>query len=249
MPIIIEPGIRLGAGVTITPHKPEGTVDGSIQFNGTNYISVLAGQAGQITNMENNDFTWECFVYPQTVDSYQTFFDTRTATIGGDSTGFFFGTPGGSANPIVYSNSQLLASSVSLNLNAWNHVALTRVSGTISIWINGTNAGSQAGINAGLSQQRVFIGGSTNSALNFTGYIASARIVNGIAVYTGSFAPSNYCFNRSQDAGQNVSAISAPQTALLLRTISGDSYLNDNSQYSLIVNNTGGVESSTQTPF
>ena len=249
MPIIIEPGIRLGAGVTITPHKPENTVDGSIQFDGTNYISVPAGQSGQITDMENNDFTWECFVYPTTINTYQTFFDTRTATIGGDSTGFFFGTPSESANPIVYSNSQLLSSSIPVNPNAWNHVALTRSNGTITIWINGVVGGSQAGINATLSQQRVFIGGSTNSALNLTGYIASVRIVNGMAVYTGPFNTPNACLNRSQDAGQNISAVADSQTALLLRTTLGGGYLNNSSVYSLAVNNNGNVQSSTLTPF
>jgi len=199
--------------------------------------------------MENNDFTWECFVYPTTTSTYQTFFDTRTATIGGDSTGFFFGTPGGSANPIVYSNSQLLSSSIPVNLNAWNHVALTRAGGTITIWINGVESGSQAGINATLSQQRVFIGGSTNSALNLTGYIANARIVNGVAVYTGAFTPSNDWLSRSQDATQNISAVLEAQTALLFCTPYNGDYLNDSSLYSLTVNNNGGVQSSTQTPF
>jgi hypothetical protein len=133
-----------------------------------------------------------------------------------------------------------LASSIPVNTNAWNHVALTRAGGTINIWINGVDGGSQAGVNATLSQQRVFIGGSTNSALNLTGYIASARMVNGQAVYTGPFTPSSACLTVTQDPGQ---------TALLLYTISGGRYLNDSSPYSLAVNNIGGVQSSTFTPF
>jgi|APCry1669189567_1035234.scaffolds.fasta_scaffold00360_5 hypothetical protein len=249
MPITIGNGITLGPGVTITPFGVVSNTDGSVQLSGNNYLSVPAGQSGQITNMGVNDFTWECFVYPTINTSYQTFIDTRTQPIGGDTTGFFFGTASGSYAPIVYANSLLLTSTRLLTVNAWNHVALTRSSGTLTIWINGVESGSQSGINMNLSQQRVFIGGSTNSALDTTGYISNVRMVNGIAVYTGAFITPTSRLLSSQGGGTNTSAITSAQTALLLDTTYGDGFLVDSSIYALTVNNNNNVTNSTLKPF
>jgi len=250
MPITIGNGITLGSGVTITPFFP-GTVsstEGSIQFTGTNYLSIAAHQQGQITAMGTNDFTWECYVYPTITSSYQTFIDTRTQLIGGDTTGFYFGTSQGSSSPAIYTNSLQLSSSIGLNLHTWNHVALTRSIGTVTLWVNGVSGGSYAD-STNLTQQRVFIGGGTNSALDMTGYISNLRIVNGVAVYTDTFTPPTSRLPASQDTETNISAISSAQTALLLDTSYGSGFLIDSSNYRLTVDNNGNTMNSTLNPF
>jgi hypothetical protein len=250
MPITIGNGITLGSGVTITPFFPGkvSNTEGSVQFAGTNYLSVKAHQQGQITAMGTNDFTWECYVHPIITAGYQTVIDTRTQTIGGDTTGFYFGTNFNTLTLMYYTDNVQLESSIDMNLNTWNHIALTRDSGTLTIWVNGVSGGTYAD-STNLTQQRVFIGGSSNNGLNMTGYISNLRMVNGVAVYTDTFTPLTTRLSASQNAGTNISAISSGQTALLLDTSYGSGYLIDSSNYNLTVDNNGDAINSTLNPF
>jgi hypothetical protein len=156
---------------------------GSAQFSGSNYLSVAGGTG---TAMGTGNFTWECWVYPTSSSDYQTFIDTRTNPVGGDTAGFYFGTDNNTLTPIFYTNELRLASSIDITLNTWNHVALTRLNGTATLWVNGVSGGTVADTTS-LSEQRVYIGGST--ILPFTGYISNLRIVKGRALYINNFTP------------------------------------------------------------
>jgi hypothetical protein len=160
---------------------------GSAQFSGSNYLSVAGGSG---TAMGTGDFTWECWVYPTSSSDYQAFIDTRTNPLaGGDNTGFYFGTNFDTLAPIYYTDGLQLASTETITLNAWNHVALTRNSGTVTLWVNGASGGTQSNA-TDLTEQRVFIGGAgLGAALNLTGNISNLRIVKGQALYTNNFTP------------------------------------------------------------
>ena len=159
---------------------------GSIQFNGGNYLSV-AGGAG--TAMSTDNFTWETYVYPTSSTGYQAFIDTRTNPLGGgDTTGFYFGTNDNTLTPIYYTDSLQLASSINITINSWNHVALTRNGGTVTLWVNGVSGGTKSDT-TNLTEQRVFVGGVAIGGLNLTGSISNLRIVKGTAVYTAPFTP------------------------------------------------------------
>jgi alpha-tubulin suppressor-like RCC1 family protein len=79
---------------------------------------------------------------------------------------------------------------------AWYHIALTRnASNVFNFYINGVQdststtqntlyLGNTANANGSIGRQT-----STNTAY-YTGYMSNIRIVNGVAVYTGSFTPS-----------------------------------------------------------
>jgi hypothetical protein len=156
-------------------------------FNGSSYLSVAGGTG---TAMGTSDFTWECWVYPTASTNYQAFIDTRTNPLGGgDTTGFYFGTNINTLTPMYYTNSLQLASSINITLNAWNHVALTRASGTVTIWVNGSSGGTRTGDTTNLSQQRVLIG-SSGLDLYLNGRLSNLRMVKGTVVYTTSFSPS-----------------------------------------------------------
>lgn len=206
---------------------------GSLQFSGANYLSV-AGSAN--TAMGTGDFTWETFVYPTSSSGYQAFIDSRTNPLGGgDTTGFYFGTNNNTLAPIYYTNSLQLASSVNLTLNAWNHVALVRASGTITLWVNGASGGSKVD-STNLTEQRIFVG-SGGTGLYLTGRISNLRIVKGTAVYTTAFTPT---------VGP-LTAIS--NTVLLLKTTNDANFLVDSSTNNFTVTNTGGVATSSTSPF
>lgn len=77
-------------------------------------------------------------------------------------------------------------------LGTWTHVALVRNSGAIKLYVNGTQAGvtlnnaSQLGFNA-----PAYLGANRPSENNLNGYLDEVRIVNGKAMYTSNFTPSN----------------------------------------------------------
>ena len=210
-----------------------GTPYGSVSFSGSNYLSVAGGTG---TAMGTGDFTWECWVYPTASTSYQAFIDTRTNPLGGgDTTGFYFGTNTGTLTPMYYTNGLQLASSINITLNAWNHVALTRASGTVKLWVNGASGGTRTGNTTNLSQQRVFIG-SSGLDLYLKGRMSNIRIVKGTAVYTTTFTP----------AGP-LTAVSGTQ--LLLNTTNNANFLKDSSTNNFTVTNNGSVATSSLTPF
>jgi hypothetical protein len=224
-------GIKITGGVSIQP-EVVAVSSGSLLFN-SNYLSVAGGTG---TAMGTGDFTWECWVYPTASTSYQAFIDTRTSPLsGGDTTGFYFGTNTGTLTPMYYTNGLQLASSRNITLNAWNHVALTRASGTVTIWVNGSSGGTKSDTTT-LSQQRIFIG-SSGLDLYLKGRISNLRIVKGTAVYTTTFTPST----------SPLTAISGTQ--LLLNTTNDANFLKDSSTNNFTVTNNGSVTSSSLNPF
>jgi hypothetical protein len=205
---------------------------GSAEFSGSNYLSV-AGGAG--TAMGTGDFTWECWVYPTSSSDYQAFIDTRTQPLeGGDNTGFYFGTNFDTLAPIYYTDGLQLASTESMTLNAWNHVALTRNSGTVTLWVNGASGGTQSNA-TDLTEQRVFIGGDgLGAALNLTGNISNLRIVKGQALYTNNFTPPT----------TTLTAVAGTQLLLL----NGTTEFVDGSNNQFTITNEGGVTLSITAP-
>ena len=76
-------------------------------------------------------------------------------------------------------------------MNAWNHIAVTRQSGTLDIWINGISRfNGSVTTNYGTSGWPIRIGGNWSSGYDMDGYISNFRAVKGTAVYTSTFTPS-----------------------------------------------------------
>jgi hypothetical protein len=208
-------------------------VSGSLSFDGSNYLSVAGGLG---TAMGTGNFTWEAWVYPTSSSGYQAFMDTRTDPLGGgDTTGFYFGTNDNTLTPIYYTNGLQLASTIDLTLNAWNHVALVRTSGTVKLWVNGALGGTKVD-STNLTEQRVFIG-SGGMGLYLTGNISNLRIVKGIALYTSAFTVPT----------QALTAIAGTQ--LLVNVTNNIASLKDISTNNFAIANTGGVATSTANPF
>jgi len=113
------------------------------------------------------------------------------------------------------SNSQ----SYTFNLNTWYHVAAVKASGSVQLYVNGAAVGSAVALSAsntyGLPLY-VGQGGYSGYEYYFPGYISNARIVKGVAVYTGNFNPPTAPLTRTQSAGTNIQAITGTQTSLLI---------------------------------
>tara|TARA_B100000131_G_scaffold313310_1_gene348513 strand:- start:1581 stop:4256 length:2676 start_codon:yes stop_codon:yes gene_type:complete len=85
--------------------------------------------------------------------------------------------------PIIYSNADI-------EENQWTHVAFTRSSGTVKVWINGNLDKTATGLNDSidLGHTTALIGNHSNSYY-LDAKLSNFRIVKGTAVYTTSFRP------------------------------------------------------------
>jgi hypothetical protein len=87
----------------------------------------------------------------------------------------------------------VLSSSV-LSANVWQHVAIVRNGSTITIYVNGTSAGSATYTNTIGSARRLTIGTQLGSVRWYKGYLDDIRITNGYARYTANFTPPTAAF-------------------------------------------------------
>jgi hypothetical protein len=161
---------------TFTPFSQTGW---SNYFNGSSYL-----QTPSSTNYAfgTGDFTIEAFFFPTaTTANLRLFeFSDNNDNIGANS---------GSTGTVAYFNGSTNTVSVGtpFTANQWNHVAVVRSSGTVTVYVNGTSALTQASTPNTTSARSVGIAGISNTY--FPGYVSNVRILKGTAQYTATFTP------------------------------------------------------------
>jgi len=109
-----------------------------------------------------------------------------------------------SRNPVWYwyggpsGNQNTAASSGTITLNTWTHLAITISSNTVTHWINGVSSGSASftGINYGAAGRGDAFGDMLNIGMipgqvtsSWDGYIDELRITPGVVRYSSTFTP------------------------------------------------------------
>lgn len=154
-----------------------------IQGGATNYISTLA-TSGLTATGPTGDFTMSAWVYPVSSGTTwgRTLFRWSNWNMYRNTDGAFswgndgFGILGTTNNAIP--------------LNTWTHVCVTRVSGTLRIFINGTlNASTSDSSDMNVSVLESFYVGWTDTAHNWDGYVSGVHVVIGTGQYTANFTP------------------------------------------------------------
>ena len=250
-------GLQIIDGVQfITTPSPSPLSTGSAQFSGSNYLDIASTAA---FGLGTADFTIE-FWWRPTVNQRSDVLDFWSTGLGASITSRFdIGRVTGSSLELYTDspvggggqNVKITGPTISSLLNAWHHIAVTRQSGSIKMWVNGTQAGSSYTarvLDMGSSMQ-LRIMGDHNASGNGSGNLTNVRVVRGVAVYTGAFTPPTAPLTVTQSAGTNISAITAGQTQLLLNTVDGANFLVDSSTNAITVTNNGSVTSSTLNPF
>jgi len=166
----------------------------SVYLNGASYLDVAASTT--FNEFLTGDFTVECWFYytgaaftsgPSLI-SVATTWSTSVAYQLEVRTGGAVYFAAGDSVPIVLTSSggQLVS------INAWNHVAASRVSGVTTLYVNGASAATHAGsVSISKPSQLMRIGAfSSGGGQQWTGYISNARIVKGQGLYTANFTPS-----------------------------------------------------------
>ena len=212
---------------------------GSILFNGSSqYLTLPTSSAFAYGT---GDFTIEFWVYFNSISGYQQLIDTRPTGVSSTVNYLALTSIGGTINYYTADNNPSISGSIVVKAGQWYHIAITKLSGSTKLFINGVQSGSTYSDTttyvSGTNRPIIGVDGNNPTTSFFNGYLSNLRIVKDTAVYTGAFTPPT----------QPLTAISS--TSLLLNTrYSNDAFI-DSSTNALTVTNTAGSLSSPQHPF
>jgi hypothetical protein len=170
-------GMTNTSTVSYTP----GVNSGSMYFDGGgDYLSLPAELA-----LNSNNFTIEGWFYQTAAASGYTVLVAGNA--GSTALSLDYASLGGTGT-IAFQNggTNVYTASGLFKRNSWNHIAVVRNNGYISIYYNGVLSAGPSSNTTTSSILRV----SYNSAgYEINGYVSDLRITNGIALYTANFYP------------------------------------------------------------
>jgi hypothetical protein len=211
-------GVGAGASAVVTPFNADAstnnfnvTINGDARSNnftpyqGNGYYSnAFATSAGvqfpytsSLTSWWTQDFTMEMWVFNNTnavsgTNSLPLQF--AHGNYGAASTFWAFGTNALGQVEFYYYNgaANYVTGTSAASLGTWNHIAMvyTNSSGNISLYLNGVSVASatKSGTPQNFSGNTVNIGAV--QATYYNGYVSNLRVLNGTALYTGTFTPS-----------------------------------------------------------
>jgi hypothetical protein len=178
------------AAITTSTYK-YGT--GSISFDGSGYLYSRALPNPNVA-LRTGDFTVEAWINTNTLTGERGFIQT-SATAGGLQTSYTDGIIGvivagaGSYTISMNVGGTNVVGSTAITTGTWYHIALTRSSGSVRLFINGVLSSGPTTITADLTGQYICVGGYYNTSYLWNGYIDDLRITKGVARYTATFTP------------------------------------------------------------
>jgi hypothetical protein len=202
-----------GGDSAIVPYTPTY----SHWFNGYSTYDYLTVTNTAYPFSLSGDFTVEAWIYLNAYGStYTSIVDTRTGAV---AQTWNFGVYGTGLD--FYWGASRATSSMRVPSGQWTHVAATRQSGNVYLYVNGyRDATSVTGVTTWMQQTSttVWIGNNRDGAATGQNtysanvYISNLRTVSGIAVYTGNFTPQTTNLSTTQSSGANIAAISSSPT-------------------------------------
>ena len=156
-------------------------------FDGTG--DNLRGRIGQIVFGTGN-FTIEMWLYPQSAVGYQCILQ-----IGNAAPYIFIGiNTGSTGTPFMWNDANVIVGSQNFAINAWQHWAIVRNNGTVTMYLNGTSIGSASFAGSLADGAGLCIGTNNGGTQGFVGYINDFRLTKGVARYTSTFTPPTTAF-------------------------------------------------------
>ncbi len=155
-------------------------------FDGSN--DYLTAPAGTAFAFGTGDFSVEAWVYLNATATSQ---NTIASTYANASSGFTFSLEGTGVLRVRMSGDSIqLSGSTVVSANTWHHVMVSRVSGTLRMFLNGNVDGSVAdSTNSNNSSTAWNIGRLANASGYFAGYISNHRVIKGSGT-SAAFTPS-----------------------------------------------------------
>lgn len=138
------------------------------------------------------DFTLELWIFPTSVNDYNTIFDSRPSD--GAANGLVLGLTSASKVYFYTNGSFQITTTTAISVNTWTHIALVRSgsgSGNVKIYINGVADATTATYTTSFTSTIASIGDDWNNRafLQYFGYLSNLRAVTS-ALYTSTFTPS-----------------------------------------------------------
>lgn len=198
---------------TIVSYTPS-VNGGSMYFDGSG--DGLTTDYTKFTGSGTSNFTYEAWVYFTSVG-------TGCVMGSGDSGGNISSCAtiylSASGTLRVYGPSVSGNASTNVTVNQWYHIALTRITNTFTLYLNGIAQGtfSDSGSIAYSSSKPFTVGRMGVYAGQYlTGYISDARVTTGVALYTSNFYPGPAPLTPTTTIGANTYS-----SSLLLNGTSG----------------------------
>ena len=158
----------------------------SCYFDGTgDYLTTPSSSAFAFATA---DFTIEFWARRTATGTYPYVFDCRSGgTNAAVASLYLLHTD--NYKPQYYVNSAIrISSSVGLSVDTWYHIAIVRNSGTTTMYVDGSSAGSFSDSLSYITAP-LRVGDYSSGGYAFTGYMEDWRITRGVARYTSSFTP------------------------------------------------------------
>jgi hypothetical protein len=157
----------------------DGTVNSALYFNGQTAFAFGTGE-----------FTIEGWFFMTVGSTAKIIFDFRPAS----TNGAYPQLSVSSTNTLDYfTNSSTVITGGSVVANSWNHFALSRVSGSTRLFLNGVQVGSTYtdSTNYTVGSIRPIFGDNGFTDANYwSGYMSNIRIIKGQGLFNGAFTPS-----------------------------------------------------------
>lgn len=203
---------------------------GSLYFNGSSYLQ----SNNSVVAFGTKDFTIDYWLYPTNIQAVVASQLSSGNTASANSWQLGINSTLGTMS-FAYSGSTSLNGTTVLQTRRWYHVAITRNTGTIRLFLNGLQENSIA-YSGDYLDYSLKIGNSRTVGNLFSGgNLSNIRLINGTALYTSNFA-------RPEISSTNVS-----NTALLMPTFNYNPFL-DYTNNKITFTNFGST-SNTLTPF
>ena len=157
----------------------------SMYFDGSgDYLSLASSSDFEFST---GDFTVEFWYYHISGNDRGLFANNSGASVG---VNFLVGVGGPFRIYNGTSANNLYDFSASPTANTWQHLAVVRNSGTLTLYVNGISSGSTnwSGVNAG-NTATFSVGSAFGNARYANGFIDDLRITKGVARYTANFTP------------------------------------------------------------
>ena len=173
--------------------------DGAVSFDGTGdgasvgtgYLTIPSSDSSDF-NFGTGDFTWEAFVYGDDwtggSSNDDQFVIAHAPSDNSNISGFFV--DGGQS--YYYSNkdsSRFIITGPVLGDKRWYHIAASRESGTLRLFVDGVSVGSASYTDSYADAIFTLGRNEDNNKNQFRGFISNFRVIKGTALYTANFTP------------------------------------------------------------
>lgn len=189
---------RNSMAMTVTGQPAQGTfnpymMDGyyNVAFDGSDALTIPANNA--VSAYGTGSYTIECFVnfaaLPAASGSYY-IFDQRGASTSNTAVALsLFNNAGTYRFEMRSGTTTGFTANFTPSVGLWYHIALCRDSGTIRLFVNGSQIGSVASSANLITSFITYLGAATGTGSFLIGYISNFRILKGTGLYTAAFTP------------------------------------------------------------